>query len=337
MINRNKLTELQQNFYNRIVAALHKLEKKIFIPGGIDREEAKELFGLVGDNEVELFYVNFSSYSIGAGFGGSNLQVEYFYGKNEIQRKQLLLSEKKEEILRGYHGTSDVEATEYVHDYIAGTVRYDFAAANRKDAGKAATIEGVLLEKMAVCVGIARTARYLLKELGVTSLVVCGTSLSEEENVFTMGDENHAWNLNMLSNGVYHMDITWDIKEASPLMTVLHKYCNIDEGMAIEQHDWDMVQYPRARKNEANYYVRRGLYFRNRQSLLKYAKNCIEQEKREIGFCLDPCAGFPDDHGNAIIQQIMNQSLTITGRKRVNLRYLYDDRLLIVTIILEYE
>ena len=247
------------------------------------------------------------------------------------------VNEKKNEILRGYHGSSDVEATEYVHDYIANTVRYDFAASNRKDVGKAATIEGVLLEEMAVCIGIARTARYLLKALGVNSLVVCGTSLSEEEDVFTMGDENHAWNLNILSSGAYHMDITWDIKEASPLMTVLHKYCNIDEGMAIEKHDWDMVQYPRAVKNEANYYVRRGLYFRNRQSLLKYTKTCFEQKKHEIDFCLDPCAGFPDDHGNALVQQIMNQSLTITGGKRVNLRYLYDDRLLIVTILLEYE
>lgn len=337
MINRNKLTEQQQDFYNSIVAALQKTEKKVVIPRNIDREEAKELFNLVGDNEVELFYVNFSSYSIGVGFGGSYLQNEYFYGKNEIQRKQILLSEKKNEILRGYHGSSDVEATEYVHDYIASTVRYDFAAANRKDVGKAATIEGVLLEERAVCIGIARTARYLLKALGVNSLVVCGTSLSEEDDVFTMVEGYHAWNLNILSNGAYHMDITWDIKEISPLMTVLHKYCNIDEGMAIENHDWDIVQYPRAMKNEANYYVRRGLYFRNRQSLLKYTKICFEQKKHEINFCLDPCAGFPDDQGKALVQQIMDQSLTITGRRKVNIRYLYDDRLLVVTILLEYE
>ena len=63
----------------------------------------------------------------------------------------------------------------------------------------------IMIEKKAVCEGYAKTFKYLLDELNIPCVIICGSVTDDDGNV-----ERHAWNAVYLEGKWYAIDTTWD-------------------------------------------------------------------------------------------------------------------------------
>lgn len=111
-------------------------------------------------------------------------------------------------ILNKWHDEgNDYAVVHAVHDYLVTAVEYDFELYESFKDGNTAVedspsfrIDGVLLNKKAVCDGLARTVNFLLAIEGIDSIRVTGT--------YSGG--MHAWNKVRLDGKWYNIDVTAD-------------------------------------------------------------------------------------------------------------------------------
>ena len=136
----------------------------------------------------------------------------------------LLLGEVVSKILAKVTATTNYEIELQIHDLILKNVKYT----NKKKRTEH-TIEGALLNKKAVCEGIAKTVKYLLNLKNIESEVVIG-KLSKDSETF------HAWNVVLIEGEWYHLDVTSDLG-----MTDGHSFRYDSDGRkkrkSIVQHD----------------------------------------------------------------------------------------------------
>ncbi len=317
---REQLEASEREIYDRLTEGLKKYEKKISTAPCSD-EAIQRLWELVKRNEPELFYVDFKTLDCGFSSRTLIIQPVYLYPKAECEAMAGKLEQKMDQVLAGYGGSTEAEATEYVHDWLAENVRYDYAAAQTQNVPEAVSIVGGLVKEYAVCEGIAKTVRYLLQPLGVEALVVSGEADVPEGNTGMEGGR-HSWNLNRIEGKIYHMDVTWDLKETTPLNRVLHTFCNLDDGSVIMSHDWDLVAYPKATDMVQNYYMRRGCYIRSRLAFGRYVEQCISRGEDVISVKFDATAGFPDDGGQCIVNMVLKALGKLGLEKKIS--YVYD-------------
>ncbi len=96
-------------------------------------------------------------------------------------------------------GMTDVEKALVLHDYLVREVDYNLNIVNGKPAPDYVySLEGVFVERDAVCQGYALAYSFLLQEVGVESVVVSSDPM------------NHAWNMVKIDGNWYHVDATWD-------------------------------------------------------------------------------------------------------------------------------
>lgn len=111
-------------------------------------------------------------------------------------------------ILNAWHTEVDGEYRKVhsIHDWLVYYVDYDFELYDRYHGGEAVDdnpafdIDGVFLNKRAVCNGLSRAASFLCAVEGVRSMRVTGTYLGAP----------HAWNKVNIGGEWYNMDVTAD-------------------------------------------------------------------------------------------------------------------------------
>jgi len=99
--------------------------------------------------------------------------------------------------------SSDLEKERYVHDYCLNNFQYDHSFGEHSHS-----ILGPILNKTAVCEGIAKFVKLSLDYLGVKNLVVHGKARSPIDDSAL---ENHAWNIVFIDGCAYHLDVTFDM------------------------------------------------------------------------------------------------------------------------------
>ena len=221
-----------------------------------------EIFQSLWYEEPELFYVNFSSglmygslswtnYDEGAGdlekrqattlYLAEDTSKEYpgvyRFTQEETRAKQQIIQKEYEEIISEISpDLSDVEKALAVHDYFALHYEYNYSAAESSYSNypQAYAIDGLFIDKKAVCQGIALGYMYILGLLGIDSVFV------------PSNDMGHAWNLIKIGNNWYHVDVTWDMYDNQYAGWVLHDHFLLSDS-AIGQrrehytdyhHDW---------------------------------------------------------------------------------------------------
>ena len=88
---------------------------------------------------------------------------------------------------------SDYDKEKYVHDAVISLVSYN------EDADYSQSAYSALVTGQTVCAGYARAFQYIMIKLGIPAYYCMG---------YSGGD--HAWNIVMLSDGYYNVDLTWD-------------------------------------------------------------------------------------------------------------------------------
>ena len=88
-----------------------------------------------------------------------------------------------------------------VHNYLIDNTIYDSNSTTELSHG----IYGTLVNNLAVCDGYAKAFKFIMDDLGISCIEVCGIGQNSSGKT-----ESHAWN-DILIDGVwYAVDVTWD-------------------------------------------------------------------------------------------------------------------------------
>lgn len=116
-----------------------------------------------------------------------------------------------------------VDAVRALHDYLAKELRYDEGFME-----DSYTPKGAIFNRTAVCSGYARTMRLLLLMLGIDCKYQSGYA-----------GESHAWNLVLMEDGWYHVDVTWDDPTPDVPGQVSYEYFLVNDEKLSKTHQWE--------------------------------------------------------------------------------------------------
>lgn len=139
---------------------------------------------------------------------------------------------------------SDYQRELLIHDYIIdNTTYYDLGNPSRN-------LEGVFINKKAVCGGYSQAFYYLATYAGLDSEFVLGDGIQNGNKVA------HAWNTVELDGDWYQVDVTWD----DPVSTngsnkKTYAYLNLTNDEMKLDHMWDTNAYKVALGTKYNYYI----------------------------------------------------------------------------------
>ncbi len=122
-----------------------------------------------------------------------------FASKEEVDRALSEINYKMQTIIGSFTG-SDYEKALKVHDYLINNMEY---AADNYDS--CYDIYGALINGRGVCEAYAEAYKYIMDELGIPCILVCGNATNDNQNT-----ENHEWNYVELDGKWYAVDCTWD-------------------------------------------------------------------------------------------------------------------------------
>lgn len=140
-----------------------------------------------------------TTYSVSIGSNGGSYLESDFNSEQDVLDAMYDVETIKNNIISQANGNT-IEKIKVVHDYLVGTVEYD------KSAGNAIYDSyGALINRRAVCEGYAKAFKYILDDMGIPCIIVCGTG-TNSKNI----TESHAWNYVLIDGNWYAMDVTWD-------------------------------------------------------------------------------------------------------------------------------
>lgn len=171
-----------------------------------DFQDAWDAFKL---DTPEIYYINVNKMCLMTKTITKGLKVNYelyiqnqnnessladgFGSKEEVELAMNEIKKVKQEIVKNIP-ENDFAKIVYVHNWIIDNMKYDITTTKENNAN----IYGGLVKKEVVCEGYAKTFKYLLDELNVPCVLVCGTG-TDENGVA----EKHAWNYVYLNGAWY--------------------------------------------------------------------------------------------------------------------------------------
>ncbi len=190
------LNDNEKNLYNQIYANVNALQD-IFKPEeSITIEEAKRSIEALYNDHPELFWLD-SNFTYKYTSDDICVQIELSFNNTieHLEEAKELFEVKINEILEvATTLSSDYEKERYIHDTLLNMIEYDETSVNNQ------SIYSAIVNGKTVCAGYARAFQYLMSMLNVPTYYVTGIA----DNV------NHAWNIVLLDDGYYNVDLTWD-------------------------------------------------------------------------------------------------------------------------------
>ena len=160
--------------------------------------------------------------SIGPDDGKSYLS-EGFYSESDVIIAESQIEEELNNIIDGLSGNT-YNKVKQVHDYLIDNVTYD----SDSNLDMSHSIYGALINNLAVCDGYAKAYKYILDNIGISCVEVCGVAQNSNGEI-----ENHAWNDVLIDGTWYAVDVTWDdpiIVGGRGILTEELRYANFLKG-----------------------------------------------------------------------------------------------------------
>lgn len=249
----SQLDEYGKIIYDKMYSNIEKLKTGTFIVKYntefndlLQREEGSKILenafqsslnALIYDNP-EIFYLDITkmylytetttvvvkkTYKIFIGpEEGQNYYAEGFNSKEDVDLAINQVRERVNQITSNLTGT-DYTKIRTVHDYLVDNIQYDQSIS----MPNIYNIYGALVNGVTVCEGYAKAFKYILDNIGMECIFVCGTGINSNSD-----SESHAWNYVKLSNEWYAVDVTWDdpIIVGGGMLTNSHRYKYLLKG-----------------------------------------------------------------------------------------------------------
>lgn len=159
----------------------------------------------------EIFYINVENIYLTTKTTTYGKKVTYEFFLNSKKNGDTIkaytdsyekeIKEKKNQIISNTSKYNNLAKVLYIHNWIVDNAEYDVSMRSANNSN----IYGLMIEKKAVCEGYAKAFKYLLDELNIPCVIICGMATDDDGNV-----ERHAWNAVYLEGKWYAIDTTWD-------------------------------------------------------------------------------------------------------------------------------
>lgn len=130
----------------------------------------------------------------------ANYFTDEFSSESQVRSAINSIEQVKNSLVSRRTGNA-YEDIKMVHDYLVDNIEYDTSLS--KD--NIYDVYGALVNRVAVCEGYARSFKYILDEMGISSVLVIGTGTNSRGET-----ERHAWNYVEIDGNWYAVDCTWD-------------------------------------------------------------------------------------------------------------------------------
>lgn len=215
------LDKKSQKSYDKISDAIYKLKSPVKTKATTTKSVKQLMEYFKADNPQVFWLSNEFGYKYNfIKTDVASINLDYYYTDFESGKDVVFTSEMVEQMSREMElqtsmildemnpNATDYEKALFLHDYLITTVSYD------ETANFTHSSYGAIVDKRAVCDGLADAYSYLLNLCDIENTVAYGIS---DKNVF------HAWNVIKLDDEYYHTDLTWDMpSEGSNVISYAH-------------------------------------------------------------------------------------------------------------------
>lgn len=192
------LNDAAQAVYRQIYANTNALIKSFAPVTDINAEQLKNAFTAVCNDHPELFWLE-TGYTYKYASNGKIYEIDLKFNYTAQNAEVLVENQTAFEeaamnliyMTRGLYEDYDKEVC--VHDNLISQITYDIQAPINQSAYSA------LVNTRTVCAGYAKAFQYVMQKLGVPCYYVTGYA-----------GQNHAWNMILLDDDYYNVDVTWD-------------------------------------------------------------------------------------------------------------------------------
>lgn len=221
------LGQEEQQVYDEILSTILNHQEKMML-SSMDTEVMRKAYTAVCADYGGLFWVNgyvFTKYMQGDEQVGLEFAPSYTMTEEERQQIQQQIDKVVEQWLGNISITdTDYAKVKYIYELLSTNTEY------AEEAPDSQNIISVFLNGQTVCQGYACAAQYLLKQLGIQSVIVSGTALGEA----------HAWNLFQMNGAYYYMDVTWGrgkyVEDTVENYFVDYKYMTMTTEEMLQEH-----------------------------------------------------------------------------------------------------
>lgn len=254
-----QLSGEQKKLYDLLYAEMSRENYSIKLPLSFPKNSVNLIVKLVLGDHPEL--INFDNCCVYfSNLGLFNLlKLQPVFNQNEVRLAQKRFDDETQRILQSIikPNTKPIQKVLAIHDYIVNNISYDEDELyRRKSSVVSHTAYGAIVNKLAVCEGIAYAFCYLVKKVGVNATVVNGIAEGGE----------HAWNMIEIGGAFYHIDATWDIKNRPKSLVKAYDYfCLRDADLSSRR--WDSHIYPRCESLKYNFFNVTNSFAHSKQQL----------------------------------------------------------------------
>ena len=168
-------------------------------------------------------------------------------------------------------GKSDIDKEFFVHDYCLSNFSYD-----HKFGIHSFSVLGPVLNKAAVCEGIAKFVKIAFDHIGVKSLVVSGIANNPAQG---SAMEAHAWNIVKIGGKTYHLDVTFDMTLTNKVKR--YDYFNLSDHDIKKDHVI-INDVPSCTTMGHDFYSLNSLSVSSSAELNDYIGKALKQSKKNI-------------------------------------------------------
>lgn len=211
------LGDKEKHLYRQIYANALDLNENFAPVEEIHVDELMNIFAAVYNDHPELFFME-TAYYCKYRRNGQCAEITLAFNdtaRNLAAARAEFEGRAAEVTARAAGLANDYRKEKYVHDALADRISYNLHASMSQSAYSA------LVNGQTVCAGYARAFQYIMQQLGIPCYYCTGYA-----------GESHAWNIVMLDDGYYNVDVTWDDTETGKN----YDYFNKTDGDYADTH-----------------------------------------------------------------------------------------------------
>ena len=212
------LNEAQKEVYYDIIEGANEYKQSITPSMKIQVADVKDIFYAVMYDHPEIFWLD------------SHYSYDFYQDTNEVIKINLTYTSVIDNIIENRRQFDEIidtivtnaktyqldyEREKYVHDTLVNKITYDDEYKDDQSAFNA------IVNSRSVCAGYAKAFQIIMTKLGIPTYYITGEA---------KGD--HAWNLILLEDGYYNVDVTWD----DQVDRIIYKYYNVNEEKISVDH-----------------------------------------------------------------------------------------------------
>jgi len=212
----------EKEIYYDMLEAVNIYQDEVIIDGKITTDNLKKIYYSVIYDHPELFWAksNYEYYTFDGSDDVYSIKFKYMENMDNIESMKQEFNLIVDNIVNeASKYESDIDKEKYVHDTLAKMITYDENMVSDQSA------YGALIEKRAVCTGYAKAFQLIMIKLNIPTYFITGTA----------NEGLHSWNLVLLDDDYYNVDVTWDDSKN----TIIYDYYNLNDKEISRDHTRD--------------------------------------------------------------------------------------------------